>query len=146
MPNFSTTIFDTTEISTSNFYSQLENSTHDISTISSPGAPTAQSSPKQKHHQQRKVPKLKHNLKILVVNCRSLPVDNAKQNKPKELELMIESTDADIIVGTESWLYSSINDSEVFPDSHIAFRKDRNRHGGGVFILVRNNLISSSCT
>ena len=34
----------------------------------------------------------------------------------------------------------------VFPDNYTVYRKDRSRLGGGVFILVRNNLISTEET
>ena len=45
--------------------------------------------------------------------------------------------------GTESHLDDSFLNSEVFPANYCAYRKDRNIYGGGVFILVKNNIPSS---
>lgn len=61
-----------------------------------------------------------------------------------ELAALIESVNADIIFGTESWLNPSISDSEVFPEKFIAYRKDRQSLGGGVFVLVRSDLSTSA--
>ena len=48
------------------------------------------------------------------------------------------SSEADIIVGTESWLTPDITDSEIFPPDLTIFRKDRSQKtGGGVFIAVK---------
>ena len=59
----------------------------------------------------------------------------------------------DIVCATESWLHGikpnqapthdHIKSSEVFPSNYTAYRHDRNSFGGGVFTLVRDNLISS---
>ena len=48
-----------------------------------------------------------------------------------------------MILATESHLDHSITNSEVFPPNFSAYRKDSNRHRGGVFILVKNNISSS---
>ena len=53
-------------------------------------------------------------------------------------------TQADVIIGTESWLTSMIPDSEVCPPGYTMFRKDRaNGTGGGVFILISSELVST---
>ena len=60
------------------------------------------------------------------------------------LENMIETTHADIVLGTESWLKSHHLSTEIFPTGFKVFRKDRERQtGGGVFILVSEKLIST---
>ncbi|XP_040072988.1 uncharacterized protein LOC115309328, partial [Ixodes scapularis] len=41
-----------------------------------------------------------------------------------------------IVMGTESWLDDTVSDTEVFPPGFTVYRKDRHRHGGGVFLLV----------
>ena len=46
-------------------------------------------------------------------------------------------------MGTESHLNDSIYSSEIFPKDYSVHRKDRNIHGGGVFVLV-DKLIPSS--
>ena len=40
----------------------------------------------------------------------------------------------DFVAITETWLDCSINTSEIFPDCFMVHRKDRSRHGGGVFL------------
>lgn len=47
-----------------------------------------------------------------------------------------------IVIGTESWLDNTINEGEVFPSNYSVYRRDRNSHGGGVFILVRDSIAS----
>ena len=76
--------------------------------------------------------------RILHVNCQSI------SNKREEFEQLLDSTKADVIFGTESWLRKDIKDHEVFPDGYTVYRKDRkNSIGGGVFIAVKDYLISS---
>ena len=58
------------------------------------------------------------------------------RNKQAELELFLDNQDIHLLIGTESHLNDTIFDSEVFPRNYSVFRKDRNIHGGGVFILV----------
>ena len=83
----------------------------------------------------RKRTKVKNNLKLAIINCQSI------KNKTPEFETFIESTDQDIVLGTESWLKPEILNSEIFPPQYNVFRKDRKntnkKTGGGVFILVR---------
>ena len=55
--------------------------------------------------------------------------------------------------GTESWLHGiqpgkppstpHIKSSEVFPSNYTAYRNDRNSFGGGVFTLVKDDLVSN---
>ena len=35
-----------------------------------------------------------------------------------------------------------VKSSKVFPDNYVAYRNDRSSFGGGVFILVKDNLVS----
>ena len=86
-----------------------------------------------------KLPDKKH-VRILTVNCQRL------SNKKAELELAINYIKPDVICGTESWLNGNIRSSEVFPDNYSVYRKDRSKLGGGVFILVKDNLISTEET
>ena len=59
-----------------------------------------------------------------------------------ELHTIIDSAKPDIILGNESWLTPDIKNSEIFPDSFDAIRKDRvgDAHGG-VFIAFRRDLL-----
>ena len=73
-------------------------------------------------------------IRVLIVNCHSIV------EKRPQLENMLESTQADIVLGTESWLNSQHLSTAIFK----VYRKDRvNRAGGGVFIMVSEKFISS---
>ena len=86
-------------------------------------------------HTSHKQPK---KLKMLNVNCQSVV------NKVADLLSLINTHQADIIVGTESWLTNDIHDNEIFPNEYTVYRKDRvTAKGGGVFILVRSTIPSS---
>jgi hypothetical protein len=45
-----------------------------------------------------------------------------------------------VLIGTEaqSWLSEEINNTEIFRDDYITFRKDRSTRGDGVFMPVKN--------
>lgn len=83
----------------------------------------------------------------MTINCRSI------KDKTAEFKTTIEYTKPDIVIGTESWLKGvkpgqnpskdAIKSSEIFPVNYTADRNDRGILGGGVFILVHNNLIST---
>ena len=88
----------------------------------------------------------KTNLRIMTANCRSI------FDKKSELEIAIDYSKPDVIIGTESWLRgikpgqpigkSAIKNCEVFPDHYQVFRNDRDDRGGGVFIAI-NKMISA---
>ena len=60
---------------------------------------------------------------------------------------MLDDLNPDIVVGTEPWLTSDIQNSELFPTelNYSVHRRDRehNKTEGGVFILIKNYLIST---
>lgn len=73
------------------------------------GEPKASSSPRPptkhpKHHRAN----TRQNLRILVVNFKGV------KNKRNDLQVMIESTKHDVILGTETWLSNKICTAEVF--------------------------------
>ena len=79
-------------------------------------------------------------LKILCVNCQSIV------NKKLEFHSLIDKENPDIIAGTESWLKKEHYSSEIFPAhlGYTVYRNDRPKgKGGGVFILVKSNILSS---
>ena len=59
--------------------------------------------------------------------------------------MLADTVKPDIICGTESWLNSSINNNEIFPDNFTAYRKDResSQNGGGVFQAAKMDLTTS---
>ena len=115
---------------------------------SSVGEPVSSSTPskpskKQKrsfsgpsHHSKQTADQNK--LRLLILNCQSI------FGKRAAFAELVHSSDPHIIVGTESWLNPSIKNSECFPENYTVYRKDRERgKAGGVFIAVRNDLIST---
>ena len=76
---------------------------------------------------------------IALLNCRSI----RSEDKSREFSMFVREHNPDIILGTESWLSDDISDAEVFPKNYVTYRKDRSdRIGGGVFICVRDSIVS----
>ena len=65
------------------------------------------------------------NLRSIIVNCQSIYA------KHESLKICIDTNQPHIVIGTESWLDDTITSQEVFPPNFTAFRKDRDRRGGG---------------
>jgi len=76
-------------------------------------------------------------LRFLEINVRSL-----RANKHKFTTLLAVQN-PDVFVAVETWLCNEINDASLFPPGYSIFRNDRNSHGGGVLIGIRDNLTSS---
>ena len=74
----------------------------------------------------------KENLRTMVINCQSL------RWKTSSFHAAVEYAKPDVIIGNESWLDSTIGDSEIFPPNYVTYRKDRDLNGGGVFIAVQS--------
>ena len=142
LSNFSTSLFDTTSsLDVSNRFETLSTLSEPDSPIPDKIAPPAAFSPiVQKEATCKSKTKravLNHPLRILIMNCQSI------NDKRAELHTVIDSAKPDIILGNESWLTPDIKNSEIFPDSFDAIRKDRvgDSHGGGVFIVFRRDLL-----
>ena len=74
------------------------------------------------------------------VKCWSLISDNKKI----AMQDLIETHNPEIILGCELHLDPQINSSEVFPSNYgNPYRKDRKLGKGGVFIAIRNDLITT---
>ena len=67
---------------------------------------------------------------------------NARSLLPKldDLKGIIETESPDIICIVETWLSSDILDNELAVSNYQIFRRDRNRHGGGVMMYVHSCL------
>lgn len=61
-------------------------------------------------------------------------------NKAESLEIALLAHNPDVAVITETWLTSDITDDCVFPLSFSVFRRDRGSRGGGVAVLLKNNV------
>jgi hypothetical protein len=124
--NFSTSLFNTSVFETANSFSYPEESNAE-SEISF-NHRTATSSPSKVEKKRNDLP-----LRVLIINCQSIKTPG----KHAELANIIESTQADIVIGTESWLKPSIKPQEVLPSDFNCYRKARpTGEGGGIFILV----------
>ena len=130
-PN-STTIFDfhgvgQTSISSSSSMSILDSCT--TPTKSDMPKPLHRSTPTRASQQEKWK---KRPLRLLNINLQS------SSGKRAEISNLLDSLKPDIVVATETWLDSSIQNAEIFPDSFKVFRKDRHRHGGGVLVAVHS--------
>ena len=125
--SISTDLLMADSISEASIPSSIESQSFD-STSFSAGSPIMTSSPK---------PKTKKHLRILNMNFQSL------KRKDKLLEAIIETTEPDILIGTETWLDANIISSEIIPDySHYDMeRRDHPKDPhGGVMIAVKQSL------
>lgn len=61
-------------------------------------------------------------------------------NKTDKLEAVILGHNPHVVVITETWLHDEIDDTDVFPSDYRAFRRDRHTRGGGVAVLVRQDI------
>lgn len=85
------------------------------------------------------------------INCLSTPIEfksrsglgvihlNVRSLLPKLdlAKIWAKSTDADILVFSETWLKKSITDKDIAIEGYNVFRCDRPRKGGGIAIYVK---------
>ena len=104
IPNFSSSLFNSFIHETSNTFSVFYEST--VST--NPGSPMHCSSPK---HAKDPPKAVSNDIRTLVVNFQSV------KNKIPQLANLIDTSHPDIILGSETWLNSNIQSSEIFTQS-----------------------------
>nr|XP_054767499.1 uncharacterized protein LOC129274773 [Lytechinus pictus] len=163
MPQFSSSLFNSTSIEVSNSFDVL-GSSNDVTTSSTetnhtrslsfsedgPGSPQRASTPVRPRRSSSLPPngrssseqarnKRQHikprTMKVLNINFQSI------RNKKEELAVLIETTEPSVIIGTETWLNPTIKSSEIFPSNFEVIRKDRADSYGGVLLAIRNDLI-----
>ena len=138
LPNISPSIFDSTFYESSNSFTILSDTMHSDISFSNPAATSSPTKSTQQQLQPQKRKDLP--MRIVVVNCQSIKSDG----KPSQLRNLVSSIQADIVIGTESWLNPTIRDAEVFPEGFKAYRRDRtDGKGGGVFLLISKKYDSS---
>ena len=76
------------------------------------------------------------NLNIAIINCQSVVAKRACFHN------FIAEHNPHIIAGCESWLSSSIQSAEVFPNGLKVYRRDRSDGYGGVFVACKDSLDS----
>ena len=77
-----------------------------------------------------------NNIRFVVINA------NGVSGKRAELAELCSSTQADIMIVTETKLDSSKRASEFFPKNYeVSVRRDRDGNGGGVLIAAKNGLV-----
>ena len=96
-----------------------------------PGQPRNQSSPI--------ISQLRNKKDVRRLNTKIINFDSifAKRNA---LNATLENENLDVIIGCETKLNSDILDSEFLPENYKCWRNDRNRHGGGVIIIYKDDL------
>jgi exonuclease III len=76
--------------------------------------------------------------KIACINVNSL------MKHIDEIRFILTSTTLEVLAINESKLDNSINDGEIHIHGYVSIRKDRTRHGGGVLIYIKENLVYSN--
>lgn len=123
-----------------NQYDVLDETTLDLSipSIYSPSsfkpAPFSTSSPDRSWIRNPK--EARRGLKVMSINCNSI----VSVGKRAEFQSLIQKHQPHVILGQESKLGPEHTNSEIFPKNYIIKRKDRKRGGGGVFILIRDDI------
>ena len=102
----------------------------DCSSSSSSSSP---STPSVCNTTQPQLPTPPH-LTFLNLNCRSL------LPKLDDLRVFAEAQSPDVITLCETWLDDSIKNDEVAIEGYVLVRRDRNRHGGGIGVYIRESL------
>ena len=75
-------------------------------------------------------------MKLFLLNSRSI------NNKLNQFQNFVYSNKVDIFCVTETWLTDAIYDNEILPTDYSVYRNDRNSRGGGVMIVINNNICS----
>lgn len=61
-------------------------------------------------------------------------------NKIAEFEALLYDLDPHVTLLTETWLHAGVLDNEIIPPSYKILRCDRQSRGGGVAILIKENI------
>lgn len=76
---------------------------------------------------------------ICHINVQSLTA--RRFSKFNELKMNLFDCNLDMICMTETWLDDSIENRMIAVDGYKIYRNDRTRHGGGICVYVRKNLV-----
>ena len=70
---------------------------------------------------------------MIIINCQNV------MSKKAELGCVINSTDTDIITGTETWLSTSVSSSKFFHTEYTVYHRDRTGDYGGVVLAHKSS-------
>ncbi|XP_072022797.1 uncharacterized protein [Amphiura filiformis] len=147
LPNICNSLFSDSDVELSNEFTLLESldesdifNPEGLVTSTPKGSKKLSYMKRDKNDNQNHVKRNPCKIKVMIVNCRSLK----SERKQHDLLDLIESHKPDVICGQESHIDSSFADGEIFPAEYNVSRKDRDIHGGGVFVAVSNRLISTT--
>jgi exonuclease III len=104
--------------------------------MSTMGPPLTTSSPKNKPKQQARNKITKRSLRLLIINFQSI------KSKKENFWNMLEQTEPDIIIASETWLHQGILEREILPENYrFVARRDRLKSAhGGVAVIAKSDL------
>ena len=80
------------------------------------------------------IPCFKKGMGFIGINARSiLP-------KMSEIKKLAKDSSASVLAVCETWLDGSIGDGEIQVEGYSILRKDRDRHGGGVLLYIKDTV------
>ena len=133
-PNFSSSLFATASIKTSNSL-VLNSSGNDLIDLPQvqplTHTPTRTANASSPKFLAQKKKKNRTSLKAMVINCNSLK----SANKQAAFQVTVNQHNPDIIFGCESKTDCSMPTYSLFPSNYTIFRKDRDANWGGVFFF-----------
>ncbi|VDI49506.1 Hypothetical predicted protein [Mytilus galloprovincialis] len=132
-PNYSSVCFDIV-LSISNSFSILSDTSLQSTFPSDCIKPIHSSTPdrKKQYTSPKSVP-----IKMLIVNRQSI------KSKQELIKNLVESIKPDIVLGTETWIDSSVKDNQIFPPNYNIYRNHRNMKGGGVLIAINHDHLNT---
>jgi len=66
--------------------------------------------------------------------------------RKKELNYLIKENSIHILAISETHLDATVFDTEISIDGYNVFRRDRNKHGGGIALYIRDNFPATLCS
>ena len=133
IPNFSSSIFESVEVTTSSSFQDISN--EDLLMNSDRSEfPLHCSSPLK----SAPIKKLDNKLRSVCLNIQSI------KSKREAIWNFHDSSNPDILFDCETWVNPNITDNEILPENtgYNIFRKDRNDGYGGVMLAIKAEIVS----